>query len=447
MILIEKIKKLPDTPGVYLFKNASGKILYVGKATSLRDRVRSYLSRDISETRGPLIVQLMENARKVDYIQTDSVLEALILEANLIKKYKPDHNTKDKDDKSFNYVVITNERFPLVMLARGREISQMMTEETAEEISNDSSEPTYKAIYGPFPYGGSLKQAMKIIRRIFPYRDNKCTPADELPAGKKPRPCFNSQIGLCPGMCVGRVSEKEYAKTIKHLMMFFEGNKKGLLKSLEKDMKTYAKNQEFEKAASTRRTVFALKHIQDVAMIYKDKEMGAGGRFNDGGNADAGQNGAENRIEAYDIAHLAGSSTVGVMTVVTDDDADTGQYRMFKIRQEAKGDDLMALGEVLKRRFMHQEWPLPSIIVIDGGNTHLTFANNLVAQILGSAGLVDKNINVVSVVKDEKHKPRDLLGNIDVVNANKKAILLANSEAHRFAIKYHQKLRGKNFLK
>lgn len=414
MISLEKIKKLPDAPGVYLFKNSSGKILYVGKATSLRDRVRSYLSNDLVETRGQLVVQMVELSKKIDFIETDSVLEALILEANLIKKHQPPHNTKDKDDKSFNHVVISNEKFPRVFLARGREI---------EFFYSDPS--LYKAIYGPFPYGGSLRDAMKIIRRIFPYRDNKCIPAEEVPAGKVPRPCFNSQIGLCPGVCTGKVNANEYAKTIKHLMMFFEGNKKKLLSALERDMKTYAKNQEFEKAAATRRTVFALKHIQDVALIYRDKGPG--------------MSSLRTRIEAYDIAHLAGSSTVGVMVVVSEGVTEPAEYRTFRIRENTKGDDLRALGELLKRRFTHPEWPEPSIVVIDGGQTHIQFATDLLKQI-------KENVKVVSVVKDEKHNARDILGDPETVEKNRQGILLANSEAHRFALKYHKKLRNRNFL-
>lgn len=414
MISLTKIKKLPDAPGVYLFKNSSGKILYVGKATSLRDRVRSYLANDISETRGQLIVQMIDLAKKIDFIETDSVLEALILEANLIKKHQPPHNTKDKDDKSFNHVVISNEKFPRVFLARGREI---------EFSYSDSA--LYKAIYGPFPYGGSLRDAMKIIRRIFPYRDNRCIPAEELPAGKIPRPCFNSQIGLCPGVCTGKVSANEYAKTIRHLMLFFEGNKKKLLATLEREMKTYARNQEFEKAAKTRRTVFALKHIQDVALMYRDKGPG--------------MSSLRTRIEAYDIAHLAGSSTVGVMTVVSEGVTEPAEYRMFRIRENTQGDDLRAISEVLKRRFTHSEWPQPTILVIDGGLTHLQHAEKILQEI-------GVSVKVVSVVKDASHKPKDVLGESEVVEKNKAGILLANNEAHRFALKYHKKLRNQNFL-
>ncbi|HLP43723.1 MAG TPA: UvrB/UvrC motif-containing protein [Candidatus Nanoarchaeia archaeon] len=416
MINLKKLKKLPDAPGVYLFKDGRGKILYIGKATSLRSRVRSYFAGNILETRGQLIEQMIDLAKKVDHIQTDTVLEALILEANLIRRYKPHHNTKDKDDKSFNTVVITNEKFPQVLIVRGREVE-----------TTYSNPDFYKAIYGPFPNSGALREAMKIIRRIFPYRDQKCIPAEEQSAN--PRSCFNRQIGLCPGVCTGEISAEEYAKIIRHLMMFFAGKKKQLLKSLERDMKAYAKNEEFEKAAMIRRTVFALQHIQDVALIRREKNYYP--------------TVARVRVEAFDIAHMAGGDTVGVMTVVENGQAQPSEYRLFKIRQDTRGDDLKALGEVLERRFNHPEWYMPSLIVIDGGQTHLRYAQEVLKKI-------NITIPTVSVVKDETHKAKDIL-NDDIalsklVKDHKNEILLANSESHRFAIKYHKSLRGKTFL-
>ncbi len=418
MISLSKITKLPDAPGVYFFKDARGKILYVGKATSLKNRVRSYFKEDLVETRGLLLTKMMEHATKVDFLQTDSVLEALIMEASLIQKYKPFHNTLGKDDKSYNFVLITKETFPRVLVIRGREIQQKYTDPNS-----------YTALFGPFPNGGSLRIAMRIIRRIFPYRD-KCVSVDQIPAGKPAQPCFNSQIGLCPGVCAGTISAKEYGRTIKHLMMFFEGRKKALLASLEKDMKKFAAQKEFEKADAVKKTVFALQHIQDVALIHKDKVVGTDGVR------------AENRIEAYDIAHLSGTSTVGVMVVVEDGEPNPAEYRMFKIRQAGKGDDLKSLEEVLNRRFNHPEWQFPSLIVIDGGQTHLNYAREVLKKL-------HVEVPVVSVVKDEKHNPKDVLGgeaHSGMIEKNREGILHANSEAHRFAITYHKKVRNKSFL-
>ena len=161
-----KTKKIPQAPGVYFFIGAGGKILYIGKATSLRDRVRSYFVADVINTRGPQIVSMVEKSKTVRFKKTDSVLEALILEAELIRKYKPTYNTKEKDNKSFNHIVITDEVFPRVLIVRGRELKKTL------------HAPRFKIkdSFGPFPRGGVLKDAIKIIRKIFPFRDT-CLPA------------------------------------------------------------------------------------------------------------------------------------------------------------------------------------------------------------------------------------------------------------------------------
>lgn len=430
--LLKSIDKLPDTPGVYIFKGSRGEKLYIGKATSLRSRVRSYARADIADTRGPLIVAMFGNAAKVDYIETNSVLEALILEANLIKKYLPPHNTKDKDNKSFNYVVITREKFPRVLLRRGREVAMLGRDEEAKQ---------YRAVFGPFPSGSSLREALKIVRRIFPYRD-MCVPAEEMIAtGKQPRPCFNSGIGLCPGVCSGAITAEEYAKTIRRIILFFEGNMKRLLRSLEKDMHAYARAEEFEKAADIRKAVFALQHIQDVSLVSRDAiEMSTT-------PATAGALGSVFRIEAYDIAHLGGSSTVGAMVVVEDGRAQTSEYRKFKIRRailSKKGnDDVGNLAEMFTRRLAHPEWPMPQLIVVDGTGPQ----RRVVEDILTRRSL---SIPIVSVVKDEAHKPRDIQSDTglaaELAVTHKAAILIANSEAHRFATGYHKVRRGKDFL-
>lgn len=401
MIKREQINKLPDTPGVYFFKDALGNILYIGKATSLRDRVKSYLSSDLVLTRGQLLVNMVAQSVSVDVQTTDSVLEALILEAYLIKKHQPQANTKDKDNKSFNFVLITAEEFPRVLLIRGRELEKQQQEGTLPRTSH---------IFGPFPFGGSLKEALKIIRKIFPYRD-KCVPH----SGK---PCFNSQIGLCPGVCIDAISKQEYKKIIKNIVLFFEGEKKKVIKNLEKEMSAYAKAREFEKAAVIRGRLFGLRHIQDVALIKEDRNEKALGF----------------RIEAYDIAHLAGTSVVGVMTVIENGEINKNEYRKFNIKINPGINDIAALKEVLRRRFTHTEWNDPSLIVVDGAQAQINACELVLKE-------VEKDIPVVSVVKDERHRPKNILGDQKIWLPHERDILLANSEAHRFAIAFHRKKR------
>jgi excinuclease ABC subunit C len=422
----ERADTLPEEPGVYFFKGSAGQILYIGKATSLRDRVRSYFAADVIKTRGRRIVDMVALAIDLDFTKTDSVLEALILEANLIKYHQPKYNTDEKDNKSYNYVVFTNEAFPKILTVRGR---ILLTETQAKK---------YKYIFGPFPHGAQLKEALKIIRRIFPYSDNKCVPAEEqIAAGKAPRPCFNRQIGLCPGVCTGEVSEAEYAERIQNLRLFFEGKKKMLLKNLEKQMNAFAKKQEFEQAGEVRRTVFALTHIQDIALLKQENRIdeSAGGEF--------AQSSGENimRIEAYDVAHSSGKNVVGVMVVIEDGEVKKSDYRKFKIKLNPGVNDTAALKEILRRRLGHMEWNLPSLIVVDGAQAQINAAEAVLKERKFS-------IPVISVVKDSHHKPRGIMGesvpeSSDMNSSINRAVLLANSEAHRFAVTYHRKKRDR----
>ena len=282
-------KKLPDTPGVYFFMGENKELLYIGKATSLKDRVKSYFSQDIAVTRGPKIVAMMEKMVDVKWQTTDSVLEALLLEAQLIKKHQPPYNTDEKDDKSFYFVIITKEAFPRVLLVRGRDL------EKKRDIK-------IKYTFGPFPQGGSLKEALRIVRKIFPFRDS-CKPFDVKTGVSKP--CFNAQLGLCPGVCSGSVDASDYAKTIRNIKLFFEGRKSVIVRTLQKEMGEYAKALEFEKAQQIKRTFFALSHIYDVSLLKKEV-------------MDVSASLDIFRIEAYDVAHLSGKDVVGVMTVLED---------------------------------------------------------------------------------------------------------------------------------
>ena len=278
--------------------------------------------------------------------------------------------------------------------------------------------PKAKYTFGPFPHGLQLREAMKLIRKIFPYRDT-CK------LGAK-RPCFNAQIGLCPGVCSGEVSKQEYRRAIRHIVLLFEGKKKQLVTALNKEMRAAAAEEDFELAKELQRQMYALQHIQDVSLIkdeYRSTTLTAGRPY---------------RIESYDIAHLRGSAAVGVMTVVEDGAAEKSQYRKFKIKSAKAGDDPGALKEVLSRRLGHDEWPLPRMIVVDGSTAQVNAAQSVLAE-YGMA------IPVVGVVKDEKHRPRNIVGDRELIKNKERDILLANNEAHRFAIGYHRKTSRKEF--
>lgn len=399
----EDLKKydLPDEPGIYLFRRGRN-ILYVGKATSLRDRVRSYFATDLSDTRGMRIVSMVGLATSLTWQQTDSVLEALILEANEIKRRQPPYNVDEKDNKSFNYVVVTKEDFPRIVVVRGRELFQKWDQKTI------------KYLYGPFPGGLALQEAMKIVRRIFPFRDTKCNPCGS-PKNKLCKPCFNRQIGLCPGVCTGEITKTEYANIIRNINELFSGNFKGLKRRLSSQMKAAAEGERFEEASAIRRQVDALTHIRDVSLIKADTISAGGGA----------------RIEAFDVAHTGGSETVAVMTVVHSGEAIKDAYRKFTIRT-ATNNDVAALKETLERRLNHPEWPLPRVFVVDGAAAQV----NAARLVLRKKGI---EVPIVGVVKDERHRPERLIGDRRSIEAFEKDILLANNEAHRFAIGWHRK--------
>ncbi|MFZ3011569.1 MAG: GIY-YIG nuclease family protein [Minisyncoccia bacterium] len=400
--------KIPDNSGVYFFLE-KGKIIYIGKATSLKDRVRSYFGKDLIQTRGPILVDMVFKADKIKWQITDSVLEALILEAKLIKKHQPKYNTKEKSDKSFNYVCVTDEQLPKVIIVRGK------------NLKNE------KNVFGPYPNGSQLREALKIVRRIFPFLDEKSKNYLE----------FYKQINLVPDLN----DKKLYKQNIKNIILFFEGKKKRIFKNLKKEMQEYAKKQEFEKAGEIKRQMFALKHINDVALL-KQENFSRSSLPGVPGGAHTNKNflvsGA--RIEAYDIAHMGGKNMVGVMVVMEDGEVVKNEYKKFKIRTQTDANDTGALKEVLERRLAHTEWTYPNLIVVDGGMAQI----NIARKILNKLKI---NIPVVSVVKDEHHKARAIMGDREFGLKYKKEILLANSESHRFAIAYHKNMRNRNFLK
>lgn len=404
-----KTVSLPSEPGVYRFLDANGVILYIGKATNLKQRVRSYFDDDLIKTRGRFIVDMVSLADKISYEEAPTVLDALIREAALIKKYQPPYNTREKDNRSFAYIVITNEEYPRVLLLRERTM-----------VMGDEEEGQYLASYGPFPSAHTARELLSIVRRIIPFRD-KCIPHSQ-------KPCFHRQLGLCPGVCDDAINKKGYAKLIAELRMFFEGKKEKLIQRLQKEMNHAAKELAFEEAAECKRVLFALSHINDVALMSDETRLASqrSSRIRE----------RAFRVEAYDIAHLFGTHTVGVMVVLHDGRPEKSQYRKFKIREQiGVVDDIARLKEVLRRRFAHVEWQRPDLIVIDGGKTHLLHARKMLKEL-------DLNITTVSVVKDNRHKAKGILGNKELAESYKPSIVLSNMEAHRFAVEYHRKLRG-----
>jgi excinuclease ABC subunit C len=383
------IKELPLSPGVYFYKDAKGKILYIGKASVLRTRVSSYfLSSQDNKT-----AQMLKRADTIAWEVTDSVLEALILEANLIKKYKPQYNLAQKDDKTFARIYITREDFPRVLVDRPTSLKKYKI----------------KKEFGPYLSAKQARDALEVIRKIFPYHDHKSLE----------RPCFHFQIGLCPGPCAKAVSQKDYLKNIKNITLFLEGKKKRIIKILEKEMAENARYKKFERAAEMRDKIFALKHLEDSALIYRKEVLSLKGR-----------------IEAYDISNISGKFAVGSMVVFEDGVNKKEEYRRFKIKNVEGINDVAMLQEILERRLKHTEWKWPDLILLDGGKGQF----NAIKKILKKN---NSEVFLASVAKGPDRKGSELFKN------SKKIIIPANlakmitNEAHRFAIGYHRKLREK----
>ena len=385
MTLINQAKRLPQKPGVYLFVDAKGRVLYVGRATSLKRRVLQYFQKKIDSRIG----EMVSSAKRIKYRKTDTLLNAVILEANLIKKYWPKYNIRERDDRSFMYITITDEEYPKPLIVRAREMKKITTQK----------------LFGPYQSLNVITNALRIIRRIFPY--STC-----LPAGRPARPhsgkaCFDYQIGMCPGACIDEITPVDYKKNINNIILLLEGKKKKLLKTLKKENPEKAR---------------VLQHIQDVALVSQE---------------DIGQPNF-NRIEGYDISHLAGKEPIGSMVVFINGMPDKAEYRLFKIKEAPANDDLRALEEVLVRRFRHQEWHLPDLVLIDGGKPQIDYVgrvfrdNQIKIPFVGISKFAGDRL--VFPTKTKKSL-RELIGAI------KPILLKTREEAHRFALKLSRKKR------
>ncbi|MFA4942305.1 MAG: GIY-YIG nuclease family protein [Patescibacteria group bacterium] len=383
MTLPEKAKKLPKQPGVYFWLDKSGEVLYVGRATSLYARVNQYFQKNIDSR----IFEMVSLASDIKYKVCDSLLEAIILEAHYIKKYWPKYNVKDKDDRSFIYIVIPKkEVYPKPIIIRGQELKKFP--------------PARAYVFGPYQSFSLIQNALKIIRRIFPY--GNCRPQ----SGKA---CFDYQIGLCPGACIDAISPRDYQSNIKNIILLLQGDKKRLLHKLMKENPSKIKS---------------LQHIQDVSLLTREDNL---------------ESPKINRIEGYDISHLNGKESYGSMVVFSDGEIDKKEYRLFKIKEAPPGDDERALVEMLLRRFAHSDWLMPDIILIDGGKPQVDF----VSKVLDRHNIIFPLLGISKLGGDKLVFTRGASSNFKELAKNIKGTLLkVREEAHRFVIKAGRKARS-----
>lgn len=394
-------QSMPDEPGVYLMKDCDGEIIYVGKATSLKNRVSSYFT----GTKEGKTAELVSHICDITFHTTDSALEALFLEANLIKKYQPIYNIKGLDDKSFLHIIITNEPFPRVLLARP----------TDDEFS------LAKFTFGPYLNARAARGAMEVVRRMFPYKHY---------AGVPNRPCLTCQMTAYPEVCTGELELKEYQKILRQLRLFLEGKKGQVVKTLEKQMNVFARAENFEQAAKLRDRIRAIQHVEDIALLSR--------KINFSGTLTDEQGIIPHRLEAYDISNISGQYAVGSMVVFTDGEMDKSQYRKFKIRQSDSPNDYDMMREVLQRRFRHHEWPFPDLILMDGGKGQVSVALKVLQA-------YELNIPVVGFAKGPDRKGEKLIFSQPLKGYDMDLFRGLRDEAHRFAQAYYRSLHRRQF--
>ncbi|HSX31420.1 MAG TPA: excinuclease ABC subunit UvrC [Candidatus Saccharimonadales bacterium] len=344
-----KLKDLPKEPGVYFHKDASGEIIYVGKAAVLRNRVRQYFQ--ASRNRDPKTEALVEEIYDTDWMVVDSELEALFLEAEMIRRYMPRYNILLRDDKALSYIRIDYDNdYPTVT--------------TTRRPLDDGAR-----YFGPYFSTYGVRQALKYLRRIFPFATRRV-------AGQK-RATLHYHLGLDPGLEEGKTSLEDYRKNLRGLIAIIEGKRTAMVREVEADMKRAAKAQDFEAAAGYRNQLFLLQNL-GKQVIFSDKE------FQDISKDHAlnelvdvlGLDGFPRRIEGYDISHMQGTNVVASMVVFTNGVSDKGEYRKFKTRKE-HNNDFFNMNETIGRRLSEknlQQWGKPNLVLIDGGKGQLDAA-------------------------------------------------------------------------
>ncbi len=533
--------ELPRQPGVYLFKDQKGEIIYVGKALDLRQRVRSYFLKNASSL--PRLKMLVEKITSLEFIVTDNEEEAFMLESNLIKAHVPRYNVRFKDDKHYPYLRLSmQEPFPRLEVAR-------------------RVEGQGYRYFGPYSKAGAVKETVRLIKKLFPLRSCR----QPLQAGEaRGRPCLNYQIKRCLAPCRGDLPPREYMAVVEQVALFLEGRMSPLLKKLEKEMQLAARDLKFEKAARLRDQLLALRQIgeqqkavttdrrdrdiialvelpggfslgifkvragkllgadyfkpvaaagEDTAVIMKEflrhyyeqaafvpgevlvshwpseKELLAGWLKSKRDNKkiqirvpqrgekkallellkknvllqveeeekEARQKGLAlqelarilslpelpQRIEGYDISHLAGQETVGAMVVFLQGQPGKEEYRRFKIRTSAPGDDYAALTEMLQRRFSRETPALPALVLVDGGRGQLSAAR----AVLKEKGYASLPVVALAEKEEQIYIPREIQPLcLPAAHPALKLLQRVRDEAHRFALAFSRELVLKSSL-
>lgn len=434
-VLAQRARGLPDGSGVYLFKDKTGEVLYVGKASSLRSRVGSYFTN--SANLGPRKQPMLDLIDEVEFIESDGEWEALLVEARLIKDIRPRFNVMLKDGKSYPYLAITTrDTFPGLYVTR------------------NPQDPAFKRarVFGPFSSSGALREAVQVMQRIFRFRTCHLDIVENASENKFFRPCLLHAIELCSAPCADKIDSKTYGEDITRLLRFLGSQRKQVLGELREAMATASKTQDYERAASLRDQVQAIERLDERGEGGADEwqpevtvfatDPGAGLKSL---QKTLGEEQPIRCMEAIDIAHLGGDETVGSKVCFIDGRPFKDGYRRYRIKS-VRNDDYAAIQEVVRRRYREagqgQEL-YPDVILVDGGLGQLNAAMEAFADMPEQPPLV------ISLAKKEEliwvqDRPQPI--RLGRVNPGLKLCQAIRDEAHRFAQHYHHILRRKKLL-
>jgi excinuclease ABC subunit C len=436
--LTKKLKDLPAAPGVYFHKDTSGEIIYVGKAASLRNRVRQYFQK--SRVRDPKTDVLVHEIADTDWMMVESEIEALFLEAEMIRRYMPRFNILLRDDKAMSYIRIDYD-------------SDFPTVGTTRRPLDDGAR-----YFGPYSSTTSVRQALRALRRVFPFATRK------IPGQK--RATLHYHLGLDPGLEEGRTSLTDYRANLRKLISVIEGKRKTIENELEREMKRQAKLQDFEAAAKTRNQLIVLRNL-NKQVIFSDKEFldiskdHALGELVDLLQLEK----FPRRIEGYDISHMQGTDVVASMVVFTNGVSDKGEYRKFKTRKD-HNNDFYNMNETITRRLSEKNrkaWGTPDLFLIDGGKGQLDAAirarDAQGCERIPFIGLAKREEQIV-IQKDTSNVAlnTEALQKLGGFASESEDFILVNvphntnlvkllqrirDESHRFAVSYHSVLKQK----
>ncbi|HMS22779.1 MAG TPA: excinuclease ABC subunit UvrC [Candidatus Levybacteria bacterium] len=415
---------MPSKPGVYLFKNNDKKIIYVGKAKDLKKRVSSYFQKSAHDAK---TTHLVKAVVAIDHIPVNSEIEAFLLEAELIKKYKPYYNIRFTDDKSYPYIMITTDSSPYVSVVRKKALKNA-------------------DYFGPYPDAGSVKIVLKILRRIFPFQSVK---------NHSKRKCLYYHLGLCPCLPADSENSAQYMKNLRNLKRFLGGKTDTVTSTLKKEQKISIKNEEFENASIIQKQIDSIKKITQETfdpffyLSVPNAQLEREKNENDNLKTLLIQSGVTlsnlERIECYDISNFQGTNATGSMTVFINGSATTSEYRKFKIRKLSTPNDFAMHQEVMARRLKHTEWGTPDLIIVDGGKGQVSSVLQVFAHMGVKFPVIGLAKRFETIIIPEKAGRKIIFNEVRVPLSTPALNLVRRirDEAHRFAISYHRKLRSK----